>query len=53
MALAIIPSREELIAKLMATMQAPVTKFVRTINEVPTSFVRVLSAIHDQKNLSS
>lgn len=53
MELAIIPSREELIARLMATMQAPVAKFVRTINEVPTSFVRALSAVHDQKNLSS
>ena len=35
-ALATMPSREELLAKLMATMQAPIGKFVRTLNEVPT-----------------
>ncbi len=34
-ALAELPSREELLAKLMATMNAPVTQFVRTLNEVP------------------
>ncbi|MBV9361324.1 MAG: 50S ribosomal protein L10, partial [Betaproteobacteria bacterium] len=33
-ALALLPSREELIAKLMGTMQAPVAKLVRTMNEV-------------------
>lgn len=47
--LASMPSREELIAKLMGTMQAPVTKFVQTLNEVPTKFVRGLAAIRDQK----
>ena len=29
-ALALLPSREELLAKLMGTMQAPVAKLVRT-----------------------
>jgi large subunit ribosomal protein L10 len=48
-ALATMPSREELLAKLMGTMQAPVAKFVRTLNEVPTSFVRGLAAVRDQK----
>ena len=48
-ALASMPSREELIAKLMGTMQAPVAKFVRTLNEVPASFVRGLAAVRDQK----
>jgi large subunit ribosomal protein L10 len=48
-ALASMPSREELLAKLMGTMQAPVAKFVRTLNEVPTSMVRVLAAVRDQK----
>ncbi len=33
--LATMPSRDELIAKLMATMQAPIAQFVRTLNEVP------------------
>jgi large subunit ribosomal protein L10 len=30
-------------------MQAPVAKFVRTLNEVPTGFARVLAAVRDQK----
>lgn len=48
-ALASLPSREELLAKLLGTMQAPVAKFVRTLNEVPTAFVRVAAAVRDQK----
>ena len=48
-ALASLPSREELLAKLLGTMQAPVAKFVSTLNEVPTKFVRGLAAVHDQK----
>lgn len=48
-ALASLPSREELIAKLLGTMQAPVATFVRTLNEVPTKFVRGLAAVRDQK----
>ena len=48
-ALAQLPSREELLAKLMGTMQAPVAKFVQTLNEVPTKFVRGLAAVRDQK----
>ena len=48
-ALASLPSREELLAKLLGTMQAPVAKFVRTLNEVPTKFVRGVAAVRDQK----
>jgi large subunit ribosomal protein L10 len=48
-ALAALPSREELIAKLLGTMQAPVAKFVRTLNEVPSRFVRTLAAVRDAK----
>jgi large subunit ribosomal protein L10 len=48
-ALATMPSREELIAKLMATMQAPIGQFVRTLNEVPARFVRTLAALRDAK----
>jgi large subunit ribosomal protein L10 len=47
--LAMLPGREELLAKLMGTMQAPVTKFVQTLNEVPGKFVRTLAAVRDQK----
>lgn len=48
-ALATMPSREELLSKLLGTMQAPIAKFVRTLNEVPTKFVRGLAAVRDQK----
>ncbi|MBI4189155.1 MAG: 50S ribosomal protein L10 [Betaproteobacteria bacterium] len=47
--LATLPSREELIARLMATMQAPIAKFMRTLNEVPGKFVRAAAAVRDQK----
>jgi large subunit ribosomal protein L10 len=47
--LATMPSREELLAKLLGTMQAPVAKFVQTLNEVPGKFVRTLAAVRDQK----
>jgi large subunit ribosomal protein L10 len=48
-ALAQLPSREELLAKLLGTMQAPVAKLVRTMNEVPGKFVRTLAAYRDSK----
>ena len=48
-ALALLPSRDELLSKLMGTMQAPVAKLVRTMNEVPGKFVRALAAVRDQK----
>ncbi len=47
--LATMPSREELLAKLLGTMQAPIAKFVQTLNEVPTKFVRGLAAVRDDK----
>lgn len=49
-ALASMPSREELLAKLLGTMQAPVAQFVRTLNEVPSKFVRALAAVRDAKS---
>jgi large subunit ribosomal protein L10 len=48
-ALASMPSREELLSKLMGTMQAPIAQFVRTLNEVPSRFVRTLAAVHAAK----
>ncbi|NJD33911.1 MAG: 50S ribosomal protein L10 [Betaproteobacteria bacterium] len=51
-ALASMPSREELLAKLLGTMQAPIAQFVRTLNEVPTKFVRGLAAVRDQKQVA-
>lgn len=47
--LATMPSRDVLLARLLGTMQAPVTKFVQTLNEVPAKFVRALAAVRDQK----
>ena len=48
-ALATLPSREELLSKLAGTMQAPIAKFVRTLNEVPSKFVRALAAVRDAR----
>jgi large subunit ribosomal protein L10 len=48
-ALASLPSREALLAKLLGTMQAPVTTFVQTLNQVPSKFVRTVAALRDQK----
>lgn len=48
-ALASMPSREQLLATLLGTMQAPVTKFVQTLNEVPGKFVRTVAALRDSK----
>ena len=48
-ALSKLPSRDELIMKLLFLMQAPTTQFVRTLNAVPAKFVRTLAAIRDSK----
>jgi len=48
-ALASLPSRDALLAKLLGTMQAPIAQFVRTLNEVPTKFVRGLAAVRDKQ----
>ena len=47
--LAKLPTRDEAIAQLMYVMQAPVAKFVRTLNEVPGKFVRTMAAVKDKK----
>lgn len=48
-ALAKLPSREQLLATLAGTLQAPIVKFARTLNEVPSKFVRALAAVRDAK----
>ncbi len=48
-ALSALPSREELLAKFLATLNAVPASFVRTLNEIPKKFLLVLSAIKDQK----
>jgi len=52
-ALASMPSREELLATLLGTMQAPIAKFVQTLNEVPGKFVRTLAALRDEREKQS
>jgi len=47
--LATLPTREEALSKLMATMKAPTQKLVTTLNEVPGKLVRTLAAIRDAK----
>ena len=47
--LAKLPTREQALASLAAVMIAPVTKLVRTFNEVPSSVTRVVAAVKDKK----
>lgn len=47
--LADLPDRETLVATALSSMQAPATNFVRTLSEIPASFVRVLDAVRAQK----
>jgi len=47
--LADLPTRDEAIALLMSCMQAPIGKFVRTLNEVPGKLVRTVEAVRVSK----
>lgn len=47
--LAKLPTREQALSTLLSVMQAPVAKFVRTCNEIPTKAARVVVAVKDQK----
>ncbi|WP_199508261.1 MULTISPECIES: 50S ribosomal protein L10 [unclassified Psychrobacter] len=44
-----LPTRDEALAILMATMKAPVTELARTLKEVPGKFVRTVAAVKDAK----
>jgi len=48
-ALSDLPSREQLLAQMLATFNAPATNLVGVFAAVPRSFVQVLAAIKDQK----
>lgn len=48
-ALALLPSREVLLGKLLGTMNAPVTSFVGVLAAIPRSFLYVLKAIEAKK----
>ena len=47
--LAKLPTRDQALSMLMSVMQAPATKLVRTLNEVPGKLVRTLAAVREQK----
>ncbi|MCP5172778.1 MAG: 50S ribosomal protein L10 [Porticoccaceae bacterium] len=47
--LAKLPTLEQALGQLASVMIAPVTKLVRTFNEVPTKVTRVVAAVKDQK----
>jgi len=47
--LANLPTRDQAISQLMSVMQAPVTKFVQTLNAVPSKLVRTVAAVRDAK----
>ena len=49
-ALASMPAREELIAKMLGSMQAPMSNFAGVLNNLVAGIVRVLGAIAEQKN---
>jgi len=48
--LAKLSSKEELLAKLVGTVQGPISGFVRVLSGTIGSFVQVVKAISDQKN---
>ena len=49
MAVAALPSREELLAKFVGTLQNPMAKTVRVLNGPMEKFARTVSAIADQQ----
>lgn len=48
-----LPSREELIAKLLFLLQSPIIRFVRVLAAVPQSFVSVLDQVRQKKEGSA
>lgn len=47
--LANLPTRDQALGLLANVMLAPITKLVRTFNEVPTKVTRVVNAVAEQK----
>lgn len=52
-AVASLPTKDEAISILMATLKAPITKFVRTLVEPHAKLVRTIAAIRDQKQAAA
>jgi len=44
-----LPTREEALSQLAATVRAPLDKFARTLNEVPGKLVRTVEAVRADK----
>jgi large subunit ribosomal protein L10 len=51
-AVASLPTKDQAISMLMSVMQAPITKFVRTLAEPHTKLVRLFAAVRDKKQQS-
>lgn len=47
--IASLPTRHEALGQLACVLQAPVEKFARTLNEIPTGLARVLIAVNATK----
>lgn len=50
--LANMPTKEESVAMLMGVLQAPISKFVRTLAEPHARLARTMAAVRDQKQAS-
>ncbi len=44
-----LPSKEVLLGQLVGTLAAPMTGFLTVLTEIPRSFLRVLTAVKEQK----
>ncbi len=47
--LASLPSKQELIAKLAGTLNAPIAGLAIALNAIPSGFARAIAAVRDQK----
>jgi large subunit ribosomal protein L10 len=52
-ALAKLPTRDEALTLLVAVIQAPIVKVVRTLNDIPGRVTRIVSAVGEQKQQSA
>ena len=51
-ALSKLPSREEMLAKLLGSMMAPAQNLYNVLTAIPRQLVTVLAAVRDQKSPS-
>jgi large subunit ribosomal protein L10 len=48
-----LPTREQALAMMLGVLKAPINKFVRTLAEPHTRFVRAVAAVKDQKTAAA